>query len=457
MPSDQNPPLFGKKILIIHFRVGKTDGVSIEIEAWKEILTRAGAVVKLCSGPINVGADYVISNLEQQLNPTIYNIDEAAYAGYKKFKDEDEFIDAIKKEQEIIITQLNQILDEFRPDRIIISNIFSVGEHLPAAGAFTEVFDKRQIPVLGIHHDFWWENIRYKKPNFPFVVEQLGQYFPPKRPWLKHAVINSIAQKSLSKRRGVEAGVIYDTVNFDETIDQKARRASEILDLCHSQTNDIIVLQATRIVRRKNIEIAIDLINTLSKPEFKNQLAGKTLSNGKRFDPQINKIILILAGYAEKRDQAYKGLLLQYAKDKGVSVCYLGGLITDSSSFTLYDAYPRADVITYPSEYEGFGNQFLESIWAKKPVALFEYPVFKSDIAPLGFDYISLGDTLTKDATGLCHIPEPILTTAAQKIISLLSDPNSYQAMVEKNFDLGKENFSYDKTLSLLSNLLSEP
>ena len=79
MPPSSNSPLSGKKILIIHFRVGRTDGVSIEIDAWKEILIKTGAIVKLCSGPVNEGADYVISNLEQQLNPTIYDIDEAAY------------------------------------------------------------------------------------------------------------------------------------------------------------------------------------------------------------------------------------------------------------------------------------------------------------------------------------------------------------------------------------------
>ena len=248
--------------------------------------------------------------------------------------------------------------------------------------------------------------------------------------------------------------MIYDTINFDEPVQVKAKRSDEILNFCQHNTSDIVILQATRIVRRKNIEIAVDLVKTLSSQEFKNQLGEKVLAPNKRFDPATNKILLVLAGYAEKRDEGYKNQLLQYAENQGVSICCLGDLIT-SGDFTLFDAYPRADLITYPSEYEGFGNQFLEAVWANKPVALFEYPVFKTDIAPKGFDYISLGDTVTRDETGFCHVPETTIMNAAQKVVSLLIDSKGYQNLVGRNFNLGKENFSFGNTLKTLTKLLT--
>lgn len=453
MPSDTENNLTGKKILIVHFRVGKTDGVSIEIAAWKEILEKAGAIVKLCSGPVNEGADYVISNLEQQLNPTIFNLDEAAFG--KSFLTKDQIIQEIKNQQKIISEEFDKILSDFHPDRIIISNIFSVGEHIAAAGAFVAVLDKWHTKTLAVHHDFWWENIRYKKPTFHLIKNQLEEYFPPLRPWLNHTVINSIAQDSLQKRKGLRASIIYDTVNFEKPFN-KITKHNNLFDVCCSEDSDIFILQATRIVRRKNIEIAIDLVKTLSSPPFVDELAQKPLYNSKTFSPANNKINLILAGYTEKRDEQYKSKLLKYGQDQGVSICYLGDLINAPGTvYTLWDAYPKADLITYPSEYEGFGNQFLEGVYAKKPVAVFEYPVFKTDIAPKGFQFISLGDSTTKDENDLNHIPRETLHQAAEEIVELLTDTKAYSKMVETNFRLGGQNFSYQNTLSVLNKLLA--
>ena len=38
--------------------------------------------------------------------------------------------------------------------------------------------------------------------------------------------------------------------------------------------------------------------------------------------------------------------------------------------YTLFDVYPHADLVTYPSHYEGFGNAFLEAIYFGKPVVV---------------------------------------------------------------------------------------
>lgn len=450
MQIDQ--PLAGKKVLIIHFRVGKTDGVSIEIEAWKRLLTSAGATVRLCSGPINIGADYVITKLEQQLDPEVFALDEAAY-GKSAISDE-EFAAKVDLIQQSIIKDFDEILTDFKPDRIIISNIFSVGEHFAAAYAFTTVLDKWKIKTLAVHHDFWWENIRYKRPSYALVTNQLTKYFPPSRPWLSHTTINSIAKTALHHLKGISSQIIYDTEDFKTPIETLAPHASLLIGHCSHDKNDIIILQATRIVRRKNIEIAIDLVAGLNQ-KLK-QSEPLTLSPDRTFDPNLNQAILVLAGYAEKRDEKYQAHLLAYAKEKGVSLCQLGDLINASDDqFSLYDAYPSADIITYPSEYEGFGNQFLEAIHAKKPVAVFKYPVFKTDIAPLGFEYISLGDTLTADDQGLKHIPPQILDQAVDQIIVLLKNQVAYKNMVEKNYSLGMKNFSHETTLKLLEKLLA--
>src|SRR5205823_9267022 len=58
--------------------------------------------------------------------------------------------------------------------------------------------------------------------------------------------------------------------------------------------------------------------------------------------------------------------------------------------YSLFDVYPHADLVTYPSFYEGFGNAFLEAIYFRKPVVVNTYAVYARDIGPLGFKAIEM-------------------------------------------------------------------
>jgi mannosylglucosylglycerate synthase len=463
MPYKPAPtqPLKGKKILIIHFRVGKTDGVSIEIDSWKEILEKLGAEIKLCSGPVNNGASYIIEELEQQLNPRIFALDEHAYGRSNNFQNEAEFVKELSKHQKILKNKLIRVLNDFKPDHLIISNIFSVGEHFGAAAVFTEVLDELKIPTLAVHHDFHWEQCRYAKPTYDFVSEQLESYFPPNRPWLKHACINQIAQESLLEKRGIESAIIYDTLDFKQTLWEKDKYNGDILSGLGIDKNDVIILQATRIVRRKNIEIAIDLVNLLSKPGYRKQLAEKTLYHNKQFDPVKNKIVFIAAGYAEQRDQEYLQKLMGYSAKKGVVAHFIADRIdsrrnkkNSEKKYSLWDIYPYADFITYPSIYEGFGNQFLEAVFAGKLAAVFEYPVFKSDIKNKGFNYISLGDQIAYKSDGLSEIPKETADKAVKEIIYYLTHPEKYHQLTDENFILGDRYFSHEVAAQILTRLL---
>jgi glycosyltransferase involved in cell wall biosynthesis len=45
--------------------------------------------------------------------------------------------------------------------------------------------------------------------------------------------------------------------------------------------------------------------------------------------------------------------------------------------YTVADAYSEADLVTYPSEYEGFANAFLEAIYFKRPVVCNRYAIYR--------------------------------------------------------------------------------
>ena len=113
---------------------------------------------------------------------------------------------------------------------------------------------------------------------------------------------------------------------------------------------------------------------------------------------------------------------------------------------SLWDIYPHADLVTYPSLIEGFGNAFLESIYFKKPLLVNRYPVFIKDIEPLGFDLAVMDGYLTAQTV--------------QEVRTLLDSPQRRKEMVEHNYALAARHFSYDvlrKNLEvLMSNLLHE-
>ena len=92
----------------------------------------------------------------------------------------------------------------------------------------------------------------------------------------------------------------------------------------------------------------------------------------------------------------------------------------------------------YSSEHEGFGNQAIETIWARRPLAVLEYPVFKQFVRVHVPHYISLGDTgqlgRLDDFGGLHQLRPDILDDAVKRAVSLLADHHLEERWAEENF-----------------------
>jgi glycosyltransferase involved in cell wall biosynthesis len=223
--------------------------------------------------------------------------------------------------------------------------------------------------------------------------------------------------------------------------------------------NQVVFLQATRVVDRKAIELAIDLIATLNQDAFRRKLVGKTLYNGKPFT-EDTEIVLAMVGMHEGGG-GYEEKVIRYAQGKNVNLIVKPELIdhrrheqNGKRVYSLWDAYVHCDMITYPSIYEGWGNQFLEGLFARKPMIVFEYSVFKSDIMPYGFDYISLGDQYEIMDSGLVTVKEDILLQAADETIAYLTDKEKYETCVNRNFAIAQQELSLDALERLIASIL---
>ena len=97
--------------------------------------------------------------------------------------------------------------------------------------------------------------------------------------------------------------------------------------------------------------------------------------------------------------------------------------------YSLEDVYPHADIVTYFSTYEGFGNALLEAFYFRKPVIMNRYSIFIADIEPRGFDVIAVDGLLTD--------------TVVERVRKVIEDTQYRTAMVERNYELSTAFFSY--------------
>jgi hypothetical protein len=312
----------------------------------------------------------------------------------------------------------------FRLEALIIENALTIPINLPLGLALTEFIAETGYPVIAHHHDFYWERQRFMNNS---VQDYLAAAFPPNLPSIRHVVLNSLQAKQLASRIGVAALVIPNVMDFDSpppALDEYARSARADLGLAPGQ---YLILQPTRIIQRKGIEHAIELTRRLGLPA---RLVISHAAGDEGTD-------------YEKRVRAFAALLNVTVNFESAIVGDARGLTPEGRKiYTLADVYPQADLVTYPSSIEGFGNAFLEAIYYKRPLVVNNYSIYEADIKPKGFKVIEFDG----------YISEATLEHAR----NLLTHPQEAAQTAVLNYDLARRYFSYTILERRLRLLLSD-
>jgi glycosyltransferase involved in cell wall biosynthesis len=226
-------------------------------------------------------------------------------------------------------------------------------------------------------------------------------------------VINSLAQRDLKKRFGLESTVVPNVFDFDVAAPGVDDYNADLRDVIGLADDDLLVLQPTRIIRRKGIELAIELFGRLDDPRCK-----FVLSHASDVDPEYLAELQALAN--------------RWGVDMRVPIEHIDSirLTRDGRKiYSLWDVYPHADLVTYPSLYEGFGNALIEAIYFRLPTLVNRYSVYAADIGPLGFDFVELDGQVTDKAV--------------DEMRELVNCADRRQQMAETNYQLAAKHFSY--------------
>ncbi|MGL1894286.1 MAG: glycosyltransferase family 4 protein [Spirochaetaceae bacterium] len=440
-------------IALCHFRVGETDGVSLEMDKWKLILERLGHNVFFLAGSQGTSQAYIIEELHYA-HPINDKIVENAYVELKDYT-ESQLMKEINDLASKIEKKLIGFIRDNNIDIVVPNNIWSLGWGLSAGIGFSNAIMLTRTMCIVHHHDFYWEREKYSNPTCSGIKDLLNRYFPPKAPFIKHCVINNIAKEEIKKRKDIDAAVVPNVFDFSADPWIKDEYNEDFRRSIGIDKNDILLLQATRITERKAIEVAVDVASGLN-----NNLKNSTLTlyDGRKFTSR-NKVVLVLAGLTESENE-YTEKLIKKAKNNGLELVFCNEVIKHSrctinntKQYSLWDVYVHADFITYPSILEGWGNQFLEGVFAKKPILVFEYPVYKSDIRRHNFNVVSLGDTYSYTKEQLVQIDQNIIVKAAKEMEFLLVDNKLRTDNSSKNYEIASREFSYDSLQRILEHL----
>jgi glycosyltransferase involved in cell wall biosynthesis len=248
------------------------------------------------------------------------------------------------------------------------------------------------------------------------VGDFLSLAFPPSLPSIQHVVINTPAARELGYRTGLSAHVIPNVLNFEELAPEIDDYNKDLRADLGLEEDDIFVLQPTRIVARKGIEHAIEIVARLKNPKAK----------------------LVISHSAGDEGWAYEERIRSYAQILGVPLIIRPDIIgtargwTDDGKkvYTLWDVYPHADLVTYPSMYEGFGNAFLEAIYFRKPLIINRYSIYEMDIEPMGFDVITMDGYVTNKVI--------------RKVKRILASPQERERQADHNYQIASQFFSFE-------------
>jgi len=224
-------------------------------------------------------------------------------------------------------------------DLVVVENLCTIPLNPPAARTVADTLRGR--PAVLHHHDPPWQRDR-----FAHVAD-----LPPDDPAWRHVTVNDLTRRQMADR-GLAATTIY---NGFRTNGPKGDRQG-IRSTLGLGDDDLLVAHPVRAIPRKAVDRALALAEELDATYW---LSGPAEDD---YGPELVRLLA-----------AARCPLLRHPAPSRA------------------DLYAAADLVAFPSTWEGFGNPPVEAALALRPVAVGPYPV-ADELRALGFRWFAADD-----------------------------------------------------------------
>jgi glycosyltransferase involved in cell wall biosynthesis len=309
------------EVVQLSFRLGGADGVAVEARKWEWALEKLGFHVRRVAG---------------------------------------EFDDVMRRDDTLLPFLAIDPADDATPDHdglhaaiegadlVVVENLCSLPLNPDASKAAADVLTSHEGRVVFRHHDLAWQRPGLYTPDG----------IPPQRADSLHVTINDHSRVQL-ENRGFAAVTIRNAFDLDPTPGERDRTRG----VFGFEPGDVVLLQPTRAIPRKNVPGAVSFANELAR-----------LAPRRRFRFWVT-------GPAE---DGYEDEFRRALADATMPV-------TVGRAASASDAYAAADLVLFPSTWEGFGNPVIESIAHRRPIVVGTYPVLE-EIRAFGVELLSVHD-----------------------------------------------------------------
>lgn len=409
-----------KRIGFVSTRLAGTDGVSLEVQKWAQVFERMGMECYYMAGELDTLPKHSLLVPSAHFNhPGVKEVYQGCFGTHTRLPRVSRKCDDLKG---VLKQSVRDFVDHFKLDMIVPENALTIPMNIPLGLAITEYLIELGIPAIAHHHDFYWERERFMRNA---CSDYLSTAFPPRLLSIQHAVINSAQVEQLSLRTGIAATVIPNVMDFANPPAPPDGYADDLRQELEIPDDHKILLQPTRIVARKGIEHAIEFTQRLKMPAT-----------------------LVISHASGDEGDHYARRVREYSEMLGVNTIFCGDRLGDERGespdgrkiYSLGDMFHAADMVTYPSTIEGFGNAFLEAVYYRKPIMVNNYAIYDSDIRPRGFQAVEMDGYITSET--IAHGRD------------VLNNPDLVTQMTVTNYELAKDFFSFEVLEHLLSMLL---
>ncbi len=396
------------RIAMASTRFAGLDGVSLETAKVADALRRDGHDVVWFAGLL--GDDFGPGT---EYGPAFFGTEENLALEERIFRggDPQSVRDDIGARAERIGGAFDAFVQAHDPDVLVVQNAWAIPMQLPLALALAEGAARHGLPSVGHHHDFHWERERFADPVVPEMIEAL---FPPLGEGIAHIVINQDAGDELERRTGASSQVLPNVMDF-ESGPPESDGGAAFRALAGVEPDRIVLLQPTRVIPRKGIELSIDLAARVEG------------------DPAL------IVTHPDDLDPGYWASLVERAQRSQVDLRLVDA---GRSREDLASAYAAAHLVCFPSLYEGYGNALVETLYFRRPLFVNRYSVFVRDIARYGITGIEIDGEVTDETVA--------------KANRWIADPDLAAPVIESNAAAGEAHLSYRAASDTYARAFSE-